>query len=248
MPFKWRPFDLYNDIHIAGDNSSGVTASTNSTQTTATTVTATAACSNCVRCQSNCDHLMLWGNFRKHRQSSRGSSSGSSCASLSTTSHFIPDAVDSASSIQSNGSFQYYHKLFPPNESNRHRIRCIPQQQQQHRTGCNGANVNCCCGANCRNIIRNRASIYNNDMICRSQNRILQRTESMGKLREMYAPSNEIPSKLTSLKSIAAFKSQTNQCNSSYFDNWQLTDNDASISNRSCDDDDDDSKYFRHVR
>lgn len=256
MPFKWRPFDLYNDIHIncaTGDNSSRVTASSASAATTSTTATA-AACSNCVRCQSNCDHLVLWGNFRKHRQSSRGSSSGSSCASMSTTSHFVPDAdnASSMSTIKSNGSFQYYHKLLAPNEWNRDKFRCAAyhqqqeQQQQLHRAGCNGANVNCCCGSNCRNITRNRASIYNDDMICRSQGSVLtvplQRTQSMGKLREMHASSNEYnenPSKLTSLKSIVSCKSRANECNSSYFENWQLNDNNASISNRSLAD----SKY-----
>ncbi|XP_055320596.1 uncharacterized protein LOC129577481 isoform X29 [Sitodiplosis mosellana] len=247
MPFKWRPFDLYNDIHVncaTGDNSNGVPVSAAST--TSTTAT-TAECSNCVRCQSNCDHLVLWGNFRKQRQSSRGSSSGSSCASLSTTSHFVPnvDSASSMSTIKSSGSFQYYHHklLAPNNESNRDKFRCAAHQQQQerqHRTGCNGANVNCCCSSNCRNVTRSRASIYNNDMICRSQNSVLKvplkRTESMRKLREMHASPNECnenSSKLISLKSIVSCKSRTNESNSGCFDNWQLTDNDASISNRS---------------
>lgn len=259
MPFKWRPFDLYNDIHIncaTGDNSSGVTASSPTTAVTTTAAAAattpTSACSNCVRCQNNCDHLVLWGNFRKHRQSSRGSSSGSSCASLSTASHFVPD-VDSASSrstIKSSGSFQYYHKLLSPNnESNRDKSRCPAhhQQQQRHRAGCNGANVNCYCGSNCRNVTRNRASIYNNDMICRSQNSIitvpLQRTKSMNKLREMHAPTtgpNGNASKSTSLKSIVSCKStRTNEFNGDTLDNLQFNDNDASISNRSLAD----SKY-----
>lgn len=247
MPFKWRPFDLYNDIHVkrsAGDNVCGG----------AMTATATSTCSNCVRCQSNCDHLVLWGNFRKHRQSSRGSSSGSSCVSLSTTSHFTPD-VDCASSmstIKSNGSFEYYHKLLGQSDSKHDKFRCAHQQQHQHTDSCacSGATINCRCGSSCRNIMRNRASIHNDDMNCKSLNCVfavpLKRAKQTCKSRQMTLSSNEceIPSKCISSKTLGSNKTQTNECNkrncnNDYFNNWELTVNNTSIFNRSLAD----SKY-----
>lgn len=222
MPFKWRPFDLYNDIHInraSNDDNAAVgtvlVTSDASKAGTAALASASAAMSasvsgsgtvfatcapNCVRCQSNCDHLMLWGNYRKYRQSSRGSSSGSSCASLSTTSHFIPD-IDSTSSINtaiSNGSFEYYRKLLGQcnantnaNDkfSNHHSHHYQHNHHQQRTTGsnkCNGATSNCCFDSNYRNITRNRASIYNDNNMNKpcpntdhTQNVPIQCTEQM---------------------------------------------------------------------
>lgn len=247
MPFKWRPFDLYNDIHVSRGNDESATVVTPS-------VCSTSVCSTCARCQSNCDHLMLWGNFRKHRQSSRGSSSGSSCASLSTTSHFNGDVdgAGSISTIKSNGSLEYYHKLLGQSDLNRDKFKCA--HHQHHRIGshaCNDAAINACCATNCRNIIRNRASIYNGDTNCKSFNSILapptaKCTEQAMKTHQITVSNEREQSanQLINSKAIACDPHRMNECNkrneiSGYFDNWQLNDNNTSISNRSMDE----SKY-----
>lgn len=236
MPFKWRPFDLYNDIHInraTGDNVCE-TAST---------------CSNCIQCQSNCDpYLVLWSNFRKLRKNSRGSSSASSCTSLSTTSHFTPDVETASgmSTIKSNGSFEYYRKLLGQSDSKRDKFRCAHHQQYQRTDpcACYGATVNCRCGSSCRNIMRNRATIHNtDDLNCKNVNCVLavsvKRTEQMSKPHQMTLSSNgcEASSKYINAQSTGSDKIRTNECNkrkcnSDYTDKWQYSDNNASTFNK----------------
>lgn len=267
MPFKWRPFDLYNDIHINrvtnDDNAIGslVTATATATATTATatatnasragtTAAAFAYCAapNCV--QSNCDHLKLLGNFR-HRQSSRGSSSGSSsCASLSTASHFVPD-VDSTSSIHtaiSNGSLEYYRKLLGQCDSNQDDK--FPHHQQRTTGSNNGATVNCCCccsssTSNYRNITRNRASM-NINKPCQNSSCIITVPIQCAETKMHNSCCQQQP-QCTQLNRVIvenplnihinanASPGISNEChkrgsNSSYFDNWMFVDNNNSSS------------------
>lgn len=175
MPFKWRPFDLYNNIHINPTNDSN-----NAREATATAAALNSnSNSNCMRCHSNCDDLMLWGNFRRHRQSSRGSSSGSSCTSLSTTSHFIGDADSGGSSLsmaisKSNASHDYYRKLDGKHDSNHDKLRCAHHQQRTNSCACFiGATINCCCGSHCRSITQNRPAMFNDNTHCRCLKSVL---------------------------------------------------------------------------
>lgn len=171
MPFKWRPFDLYNNIHINATNDS------NNAREASTT--AAASTSNCMRCRSNCEDLMLWGNFRRHRQSSRGSSSGSSCTSLSTTSHFIGDADSGGSNLsmaisKSNASHDYYRKLGGKHDSNHDKLRCAHHQQRTNSCACFiGATINCCCDSHCRSITQMSPAMFNDNTHCRCLNSVL---------------------------------------------------------------------------
>lgn len=226
MPFKWRPFDLYNDIHISRLNENNACG-------------ATATTSNCVRCQSNCDHLVLWGNFRKHRQSSRGSSSGSSCASLSTTSHCIGDA-DSGSSMsttksKSNASFDYHRKLVSQRDSNYDKLRFPHHRQRAGSCACfNGATINCCCGSNCQNIVQNRTTMYNDNIHCRSSNSVLAvpfaNTEQTGKCGQPTCSPDrcENPPTIAVPNVFSSCNNPVNGINNGPFDNWNSIDSSKS--------------------
>lgn len=124
MPFKWRPFDMYNDIHV-----------TDLPQSHDTCERLTS--SNCMHCCCQCEHsdhhhhhhhveqdqqqhnntrnnhVMMcngnvkeqhrWSRRHRHRHSSRGSSSGSggssgSCASLSTIGRYYVNDIDNSES------------------------------------------------------------------------------------------------------------------------------------------------------
>lgn len=228
MPFKWRPFDLYNDIHINHATDHNVTSATLTNS------------SNYVRCKSNCDHLMLCSNIKKNRQNSHGSSSGSSCVSLSTTTHFDSN-VDSASStgtIKSNRSLEFYRKLLSRSDLNHNKYKYV----------CNSATINCCCGSNCQNIMRNRVSyIHNDDTNCESLNCILNvppfacdkqivKTNVIS-LTSSNKCKHSTCEKFTDSDSITFSENRLyecciHNCNIGYFDNWQLTD---VIANRSMD-------------
>lgn len=171
MPFKWRPFDLYNDIHInrANDNNNPPKVRTTSAPTTN---------SNCARCHSNCDDFVLWTNFRKHRQSSRGSSSdGSSCTSLSTTNHCIGETDSNLSTGKSTHvSPDYYSKFVGKHyESNHDKLKCAHHQLCTGRSNArfNDATINCCCGSNHPNITSNCKAMVHDNTFRKLLNRIV---------------------------------------------------------------------------
>lgn len=150
MPFKWRPFDLYNGIQIDCLNVNCACAATSST--------------DCVLCRSNCDHLMLRNRIRKCRQSSRGSSSESSGTSHSINGHFNVEA-DSESSIstKSKTNSNKYYRKFGQRHSNYDQSNCADQEQCSDSDICLNTNaVNWYIGSYCGNITQNTRTTINN--------------------------------------------------------------------------------------
>lgn len=125
MPFKWRPFDLYNDIHVNDTQSLPQQQQQHHDTNTCERLKAT----NCVQsyqCDFNhhnrrhshlgldqhrvtmCDdkvkeHLHRQQRWQRHRQNSHGSSSGSggssgSCASISTVGRYFVNDIDNSES------------------------------------------------------------------------------------------------------------------------------------------------------
>lgn len=114
MPFKWRPFDMYNDVHVHDTHPS------QKQQQHDTNVCERPTASNCVQsyqCEFNHlhshlgldqHHVIVCDNdvkeyqrqrWHRHRQSSRGSSSGGSsgsCASISTVSRYFVNDIDNS--------------------------------------------------------------------------------------------------------------------------------------------------------
>lgn len=186
-PFKWRPFDMYNDVHVHDTHPSQ--------QNVCERLTA----SNCVQsyqCEFNhlhthlgldqrhvivCDNDVREQHHRqrghRHRQSSRGSSSGGSsgsCASLSTVSRYFVNDIDNSESILdtaivSCGSMDCFCcKLDSQRMSNNDKTmsKSAKHQQQQQcdrHTDCSPCYNVKCCTPNCRKISSKYTKIMNNN-------------------------------------------------------------------------------------
>lgn len=191
MPFKWRPFDMYNDIHVKDTHPSH----RQQQQSPDTNVCEQLVASNCVQslqCEFNhlhphlkldqhrvvvCDNEARRQRWQRHRQSSRGSSSGGSsgsCASISTVSRYFVNDIDNSesnldSTIVSCGSIDCFCcKLDSQRMSNNDKTsKSAKQQQQQQQCDRHSDCSKCynvkCCTPNCRNISSKYTKIMNNN-------------------------------------------------------------------------------------
>lgn len=172
MPFKWRPFDLYNDIHV-----NGILPPPPSPSQDDTNVCERLTASNCVQCYQcelnnhHHNHVILCdGNVKehqRHRQSSRGSSSGGSsgsCASISTVGRYFVNDIDNSDSnmdtIIDCGSIDCFCC-----QLDSQRLTNSAKKHHPH-TNCsicyNEITISKCCTLNCRNISPKHTKIMNN--------------------------------------------------------------------------------------
>lgn len=172
MPFKWRPFDLYNDIHVK--DSPLIPPSPHNANVICERMAAL-SCVQCCQCDEISDHqhqpeidqqhvMMCDGNVKehqrrpqqqqqRHRQSSRGSSSSGSgsCASISTIGRYFVNDIDNSESnmdtIKSCGSVDCFCcKLNGQRNLINHKMNnsAHHQQQQQHYRSCRHTNCSVC--------------------------------------------------------------------------------------------------------
>lgn len=131
MPFKWRPFDLYNNIHIDADQCIG----DDHRQTIA---------DNCPYQNSDICHMT---------QPPAGSSSDSSCNSISTATHSVANSDNIHCMDAMHG--ENYRQLFCQRDFTSNlkcpSTRCTSAASYSHSID---TDVNCCCGTVFRNISR----------------------------------------------------------------------------------------------
>lgn len=188
MPFKWRPFDLYNDIHVNDTQSLP-----KQQQQLDTSVCERPMASNCVQsyqCEFNHHHSHLdqhakehqRKHWQRHRQSSRGSSSGGSsgsCASISTVGRYFVNDIDNSesnmdSTIVSCGSIDCFCcKLDSQRITTSDKMyKSTKQQQQQEHQQSSHRQSDCskcyavkCCTPNCLNNSSKYTKIVNNNSV-----------------------------------------------------------------------------------
>lgn len=179
MPFKWRPFDLYNDIHVNDTQSL-------SQQQHDTIVCKRPVASNCVQsyhCDSNHRHAHLGQvhvkehqrTRQRHRQSSRGSSSGGSSGSCASVGRYFVNDIDNSesnvdSTIASCGSVDCFCcKLDSQRMANNDKMSKSTKQQQQQQCY-QQSDCDKCCTPNCRNNSSKYTKVMNNHNTNNSNN------------------------------------------------------------------------------
>lgn len=185
MPFKWRPFDLYNDIHVNETPVPPPPSPSPSQHNTNVCEQLTASnCVQCYQCEFNnhhhhmmmCDGSVKEHHRQRHRQSSRGSSSGGgsgsgSCASISTIGRYFVNDIDNSESnmdtIISCGSIDCFCcQLDGQRMTTTHNGKMSYNGKQQRPTNCsiclNEITISKCCIPNCQNISSKHTTIMNN--------------------------------------------------------------------------------------